>query len=159
MERYGLIDRFVKYYDEGEIEFPPDWDEIPMEIEARVGLANLEKYDEIIKCRIESAQKYFEYYKNNSQIRLPSNNQGVTFSHFVAIVENRGQCLKEYLKKGIQLGWLIEYNIPEMKAYGAHRPEEFPIAARYARTTINLPVWGGAKIAEAVIKNVMSKLS
>ena len=155
LERYGLIDRFVKYYDESEIEFPSDWDEMPIETEARVGLANLEKYDEIIKRRIESAQEYFEYFKNNSEIRLLPYNKGVTFSHFVALVENRDQCLQEYLRKGIQLGWLIEYNIPEMKAYGAHRPEEFPTAARYARTTINLPVWGGAKIAETVIKNIM----
>jgi len=155
LERYGLIDRFVKYYDESEIAFPSDWNDMPIEIEARVGLANLGKYDEIIKRRIESAQEYFEYFKNNSEIRLPPYNKGVTFSHFVALVENRDQCLQEYLGKGIQLGWLIEYNIPEMKAYGAHRPEEFPTAARYARTTINLPVWGGAKIAETVIKNIM----
>ena len=48
LERWGLLDRFVRYYDESEITFPSDWDEMPSEIEARVGLSNLEKYDEII---------------------------------------------------------------------------------------------------------------
>jgi hypothetical protein len=49
--------------------------------------------------------------------------------------------LRESLKRGIQLGRLIEYSIPEMTAYGAHSPEEFPISASYARSAINLPVW------------------
>ena len=72
----------------------------------------------------------------------------------VALVEDRDQWLKEYLKKGIQLGWLIEYNIPEMQGYGCHKPEEFPIAAQYARMAINLPVWGAAKLTEKVAKKI-----
>jgi perosamine synthetase len=155
LERHGLLDHFVKYYEESEIGFPSDWDEMPTELEARVGLANLQKYDEIIRRRRDNAQRYLSGIKARIGMKLPSNDEGATFSHFVVLVESRDRWLRECLKRGIQLGWLIEYNIPEMKAYGEHRPEEFPVAASYARTTINLPVWGGAKITQTVIKNMM----
>jgi len=151
LERHDLLDRFVRYYDESEIEFPLDWDEIPAEIEARVGLANLEKYDEIIECRRANAQKYFSNLKDKVGIKLPPNDEGATFSHFVILVENRERWLKEYLKRGIQLGGLIEYSIPEMRAYGTHSPQEFPVAASYARSTINLPVWCNRRVADRVV--------
>ena len=151
LERHGLLDHFVKYYDESEIKFPSDWDEMPAEIEARVGLANLEKYGEIIRGRRDNAEKYFSALRETIEIELPPNDEGATFSHFVVLVENRERWLVEYLKEGVQLGWLIEYNIPEMKAYGEHRPEEFPVAAQYARATVNLPIWGDVKIGKQLI--------
>jgi len=152
LERYGLIDRFVKYYDESEIDFPLDWDEMPAEIEARVGLANLDKYDEIIQRRIDSARRYFMHFKDSPDIRLPPDDKGATFSHFVVLVEEKDKWLREYLMNGVQLGWLIEYSIPEMQAYGGHEPEEFAIAAKYARTTINFPVCG-IKVCNKVIES------
>ena len=154
LERFGLLDRFVKYYDETKIEFPSDWDEMPAEIEARVGLANLEKYDEVISRRTDSARTYFGYNKSAPKMRMPPDTPGATMSHFVVLVEDRDRWLKEFLKKGIQVGSLIEYNIPEMEAYGANSPEAFPVAAQYARKAINFPVWGGEKLAQKVIRKV-----
>jgi perosamine synthetase len=151
LERHGLIDYFVKYYNESEIKFPSDWDEMPAEIEARVGLANLEKYEEIIRRRVANAEKYFSQLKETIEMELPPNDQGATFSHFVVLVKNRERLLMEHLKKGVQLGWLIEYNIPEMKAYGEHRPEEFPVAASYARSTINLPVFCEREVVNWIV--------
>jgi len=151
LERHGLIDHFVKYYDESEIKFPSDWDEMPAEIEARIGLANLEKYEEIIRRRIDNARRYFSGLKDSTGTKLPSNAERATFSHFVVLVENKDRLLRECLKRGIQLGWLIEYNIPEMKAYGAHNPQKFPVAASYARSAINLPVWGDVRIRKQLI--------
>jgi dTDP-4-amino-4,6-dideoxygalactose transaminase len=146
-----LLDRFVRYYDESEIEFPTDWDEMPAEIEARVGLANLEKYDKIIRQRTGDALKYFSHLKDKIGMKLPPNDEGATFSHFVVLVTDRERWLRKYIKKGIQLGWLIEYNVPEMRAYGAHSPQEFPVAASYARSTINLPVSSGLRVARLIV--------
>jgi len=151
LERHGLIDHFVKYYDESEIIFPSDWNEMPAEIEARVGLANLEKYGEIIRRRKANAERYFSTLKEINGSKLPPNDKGATFSHFVVLVENRDRWLREFLKKGIQLGWLIEYSIPEMKPYGAHNPQEFPLAANYARLAVNLPVWEDERIGKQLI--------
>ena len=60
LERKGILDRFVKYYDESEINFPADWNWLPSEIEARVGLVQLRKYDEIIRQKIGNSKKWRE---------------------------------------------------------------------------------------------------
>ena len=61
LERRGFLDRFVKYYEEDKIYFPNDWNEYPAEVEARVGLSQLKKYDYIVKMKIKNAKKWMEY--------------------------------------------------------------------------------------------------
>ena len=116
------------------------WDEMPTEIEARVGLVNLEKYDKIIKRRTKNAKKYFDYFKDSSSIQLPVEDRDATFSHFVALVDNRNTWLEEYFQKGIQLGWLIEYSIPYMRAYHKYRCHDCPVSLEYSYKAINLPL-------------------
>ena len=175
LERSGLLNRFAKYYDETVIDMPEGYLEGMCGIEARVGTANVERYETIINKRRTAAKYYFDHLRNSEQgIRntehrvkskiseffvhdpltfiLPPQVEGATYSHFVVQVHDREKCLQQAIRKNVQLGWLIEYNIPEMKGYGKRRPEEFPVAATYARTTINLPVWGGVTLAEKIVK-------
>lgn len=51
LENMGLIDRFVKYYDESKIYFPEDFGDLMLPIEARVGLEQIKKYPKIIQRR------------------------------------------------------------------------------------------------------------
>jgi dTDP-4-amino-4,6-dideoxygalactose transaminase len=161
LERSSLLNYFVQYYDESKIDMPEDYTLEMSRLEARVGLENVKSYHQIIDRRRAAAHHYFASLTDKSdswQHRVPQENtfilppkiDGSTYSHFVIQVSDRAKLLKSCIQTGIQLGWLIEYNIPEMKSYGARPPEEFPIAARYARRAINLPVWGGAKLAEKV---------
>jgi len=159
IERVGLLNHFVKYFDESKIDMPVDYLEGMCGIEARVGIRNIDRYDELIKKRRSASNHYFKHLANISGVRLPPKTDGATYSHFVIRVHNREKWLKIAIKMGVQLGWLIEYNIPEMVAYGEHRPEEFPVAAKYARTTVNLPVWGGEKIGKEILKNVSFRTS
>lgn len=174
LERSGLLNKFVKYYDESKIDMPLDYLQQMISIEARVGRENIRRYDKIIQNRREAALVYFEKFgfeaANNKKLDFvspatrpdvrdqhspftpPLKVEGATYSHFTVQVSNRDEWLKQGIKNGVQVGWLIEYNIPEMNAYGRHSPEGFPIAARYARTTINLPVWCGKNIAAKVVK-------
>lgn len=186
LERSGLLNYFVQYYDENKIDMPEDYLEELCGLEARVGLANLIRYKQIIKKRRTAAQYYFSNLTNvvnsqSSMVRglvfpikassglgslvsgpqyfiLPPKVSGASYSHFVLQVPDREKWLKRAFAKGIQLGWLIEYNIPEMKAYGGHCPEEFPVAASYARATINLPVWGGAKETRKVVRMISAMI-
>ena len=66
-------------------------------------------------------------------------------------VPDREIWLKKGIKAGVQLGWLIEYSIPEMHAYGGHKSEDFPISGKLAKTALNLPMWGGVRIAKRVV--------
>ncbi|GAG66796.1 unnamed protein product, partial [marine sediment metagenome] len=150
MERMHLIDYFVQYYNEYKIDMPSDYLHQMTPLEARVGTENVKRYNTIIKNRRRAANYYFEHLDNKPNFKLPPKIEGATYSHFVVQVSDRDAWLQWALTHNIQLGWLIEYNIPEMEAYGAHSPDEYPQAASYARKTINLPVWGGAFIHRRV---------
>jgi perosamine synthetase len=152
LERSGLLNRFVKYFDEGKIDMPPDYLCQMASIEARIGIENVGRHEDIIKNRQEAAEYYFEHLENKPDFILPPKIKGATYSHFVVRVNDRNIWLQKGILRGVQLGWLIEYSIPEMKAYGGYSPINFPIAGKYARSTINLPVWGGAHVARKVTR-------
>jgi len=147
LERLGLLNHFVQYYNETRIDMPVDYLEGMCRVEAQVGTENIKQYEMIISRRRAAAKYYFDNCPDNNEFNLPPIVTGATYSHFVVQVPDRNRWLQKGIRMGIQLGWLIEYNIPEMMAYGGHRRDEFPVAATYARTTINLPVWGGEELA------------
>lgn len=139
IERKGYIDGFVKYYNESQISFPKDWDELPCSIEAKVGLIQLKKYDFIVEKRISNANKWMGLLKNED-IKFLKTIKGTTFSHCVGLVEDREKWKEKWRKKGIQLGEIIEYSIPEMSAYKKYKKKDFPIANYYRKRTVNFPI-------------------
>ncbi len=139
LENMGLLDKFVKYYDEDKIYFPDDFEDIMLSIEARVGLEQIKKYPEIIQRRRAISEYYIENLKDVKNLKLPPMMEGATYSHFVCLVDNREKWLKEARKHGIQLGQLIEYSIPYMKAYMKYKNGEYPVSLYYSKHTINLP--------------------
>jgi len=147
LERLGLINHFVQYYDDTKIDMPSDYLEGMCGVEARVGTANIDRYETIINKRRAAAKYYFEHLVDKPDFKLPPEVEGATYSHFVVKVDDRDKWLQRAIGRGIQLGWLIEYNIPEMNVYENHKQEEFPVAAHCSRSSINLPVWGGKKLA------------
>jgi perosamine synthetase len=153
IERSGLLKNFVQYYDEGKIDMPVDYLESMSKLEARVGLVNLSRYESIIRARKEAASYYF---KNISKIsftpfKMPPQVDGATYSHFIIQVPDKKLWLHKGVRNGVQLGQIIEYCIPHMTAYGNHSPEKYNIAGSYAQHSINLPLWGGAKISSEVL--------
>jgi perosamine synthetase len=150
-ERLEMLNHFVRYYDEDNIDMPRDYLQQMAPVEARVGRINVNRYHAIIQNRRAAAEVYFDHLPDNSNFVLPPRTPGATYSHFAVQVRDRKKWLRNGLKKGLQLGWLIEYNIPEMRVYGERRREDFPIAGKYSRSLINLPVWGGIRIAKKVV--------
>lgn len=144
MERKKLLDRFVKYYEEGSIDMPADWDQMPCELEARVGLVQLGKYDEIISLRKQNALRYIEQFRNNADIVFLPYDEGCTYSHCVALVADRNKWVNDYQGKSVQLGILIEYSVPEMKAYRKYKLKAYPLSEYYSGHTINFPNWPSA---------------
>jgi dTDP-4-amino-4,6-dideoxygalactose transaminase len=158
LERMSWLNKFVKYYDEFVVDMPPDYLEAMTKVEARVGKANIDRYHEIIKSHIDAVNLYSNLLKSHSDIRLPPQVSGATYSHFPVEVKNRNWFLQKGINCSVQLGWLIEYCVPLMKSYGEHSREEFPEAAKYAETIINLPVWGGSKIAKKVVMRIFKNI-
>lgn len=153
LERRGLLNHFVKYYDETRIDMPVDYLEGMCEVEARVGSENVKRYEKIISRRQAAAKYYFDNCPDNDDFRLPPRTTGATYSHFVVQVPNRKMWLQKAIQKGVQLGWLIEYNIPEMRTYGEYNAD-FYFASGYAKSTINLPVWGGEQLAKKILRHI-----
>lgn len=140
LERKGVLDRFVKYFEENKIYFPDDWNLYPSKIEARVGLSQLQKYENIIEKRVQNARSWREKLKIEN-IEFKNHIDGATYSHCVALVDNRDEWLEKYRKSGIQLGILIEYSIPYMSAYEKYKKGEYPVSLMYSKTSINFPNW------------------
>lgn len=138
LERKGGLDRFVKYYEEDKIFFPNDWNWYPAKIEARVGLSQLKQYDQMLQTRVSNTMKWREKLKTENIIFHP-HIEGCTYSHCTGLVDDRTTWLEEYRKKGIQLGILIEYSIPYMKAYEKYRKKEYPKSLHYSQKTVNFP--------------------
>ena len=141
LERSGILNRFVKYYDEGVIDFPGDWDELPCDAEARVGLVQLAKYDQIIAKRRAASERYTAHFEQCDDITVLPMTEGATYSHYVGVVENRQAWVDRFRKHKVQLGILIEYSVPEMAAYQKYKRGEYPRSAYYSEHCINLPNW------------------
>lgn len=160
LERSGLLNRFVKYYDEGVIDMPADYLEQMASVEARVGMVQLSKYETIITNKRANASRYFDIFKNISELQLPHLNDGATYSHFTLLVPERSSVVKEALKDSIQLGILIEYCIPQMSVYKEYsNGEEFPHSSRFAQHTLNLPVYAGLSTNSSVFDRLYRVLS
>ncbi len=157
LERSSLLNRFVKYYDEAKIDMPKDYLEGMTPIEARVGLVQLKKYDSIVENRRKMAKFYDENLRNISDLRLPPIVEGATYSHYVPRVKNRNRILRKFLKKGIQLGWLIEYCIPRMGSYSEQ--SNYKVAEKLSINTINIPIYDQIKRnkAEYIVQQVWEK--
>lgn len=140
LERKGALDSFVKYYEEGVIDFPSDWDQMPEPVEARIGKVQLNNYKLLVNKRIELATSIISRYKNDDELRFIENSQGATFSHLVAIVDDREEWVQKYRNENIQLGILIEYSIPEMTAFKKYRTVHTPVSDYYANHCINFPL-------------------
>ena len=139
LESKGWLDRFVKYYEEDKIDFPSDWDYYPSEIEARIGLNQLKKYDGIISERRKRAREMIESMHDCEDIRMLPFDEGATFSHIVGRVQDREKWIDRYSNQGKQLGILIEYSIPRLGAYKKFCERETRMADEYAECTINFP--------------------
>jgi hypothetical protein len=79
--------------------------------------------------------------------------EGATYSHYVVRVPQRETTMREMENKGVQLGQLIEYSIPDMPAYKCFaNGVQMANSLRCSTEAINLPIWGGKSLAIRVDK-------
>ena len=143
-EKTPLLDHFTKaYHLDGVICLPPDYLDKMTDLEARVGLAQVQKYPEIIRCRIAHAYYYAEHLRGIPCLVLPPIVEGATYSHYPVWVQDRRPWFAAARKVGVQLGQLIEYSIPEMPSYRQYKDRDFPNSFTAMNGMINLPVHAG----------------
>jgi len=142
-EKTALLNYYTKaYHLDSAIHFPPDHLQQISSVEAQVGIEQLKKYPEIVRKRRELARLYHAQLSGSPGINLPPQEEGATWSHFSIRVGKREEVMRRLRQKGVQLGHLVEYSIPELPAYRPYAADtSFPNAARCSRETINLPIY------------------
>ena len=83
LERSGLLNRFVKYFDEEKIDMPLDFLHPLTPLEARVGKVQCNKYSDIVKHRSALATIYTNQLCKLNYIKLPPSPPGAPFFPFV----------------------------------------------------------------------------
>ncbi|MBI5952679.1 MAG: DegT/DnrJ/EryC1/StrS aminotransferase family protein [Chloroflexi bacterium] len=140
-EETPLLNYFTKaYHLDNKIHFPPDYLDQMLNLEAKIGLAQLQKYSEIVRRRRENAEYYVRQLQGTGNLILPPLVDGATYSHFVVRVADRKPIMRSLAQKGIQLGQLIDYSIPHMEMYKRYSDNEFANSFLSSQKTINIPI-------------------
>lgn len=139
-ERTPLLNRFTKsYHLDNKIHFPPDYLDNMLDIEAAVGMMQLNKYPEIISRRRTNAVWYDKHLERREGWVFPPLVEGATYSHYVVRVPGRSLVVNEWADKGVHLGDLIQYSIPDTAPYERYL-QRCSNAASASHQTINFPV-------------------
>lgn len=140
--RTTLLDRLTKaYHLDEEVRFPPDAAEQMRPIEARVGLAQLQKYGWMIERRRAHAQAYLDGLASVPGWVLPPMPDGATFSHFPVRVPDRQAAVDHFARHGVHLGEVVEYSVGHLPAYQRFAEgAALPNSLYCSEHMINLPV-------------------
>lgn len=154
----AILDSETKYYDEEKISFPDNWRRPLSRPEAAVGIIQLRRLEKFEQRRREIARFYCEQLTNVRHLAFPSFEPEASYSHFPATLApdiDRETYIASAAKKGIQLGRVIEYCVPDMAAYtNLFGSGNCPLASAAADNTINLPM--SPALTERQIRNVAS---
>ena len=139
-EKTSLLNKLTKsYHLDDKIHFPPDYLDLMSDVEAAVGLVQLEKYEDIIESRRKKALWYDQNLERRKGWKFPPILQGATYSHYTVMVPDREKVVEEFAARGIQLGKLIDYSIPDLKSYRS-LDSKCSIGSKVKFLTINYPL-------------------
>jgi perosamine synthetase len=139
-EKTPLLDRLTRsYHLDDRIELPPDHLDRMLDVEAAVGIAQLEKYPHLVARRRANAAFYDEHLERKPGWNLPPLVEGATYSHYVVRAPDRAASVREAARKGVHLGELIQYSLPGLSGYAA-TAEPCPNSERASECTINIPI-------------------
>ncbi len=141
-EKTPLLNKLTKsYHLDDKIHFPPDYLDKMLNVEAAVGLAQLKRYPKIIAQRRANAAWWNENLPRKVDWFFPPVIAGATYSHYVVRVPSRKMVIQEWGRKGINLGELIQYSIPNLSGYKSDL-DDCINSYQASLHTINFPLVG-----------------
>ncbi|WP_193370353.1 DegT/DnrJ/EryC1/StrS family aminotransferase [Pelagibius marinus] len=149
LSRLGVLDRFIRYFDEFKIDMPADYLTEMAPFEAMIGIGQLKRYQDIVSHRRMIAGRYHHALSGAKHLTLPPNPEGATFSHYVVRTDDAARYLALAEDAGIELGELIDYFVPDLPAYKDHLSFGAGIGRRYVGRVVNLPVHRGVDVGVA----------
>lgn len=142
ISRLGVLDRFIRYYEDDQITMPRDYLDGLTDFEAAIGTMQCSRYHELIEKRRWLAERYLSALKECSHLNLPRQVSGRTWSHFTVGTPAAASYLRAHAQQGIELGELLEYYIPDMKSYRSYRNLDRGVARSHVGNVVNLPLHG-----------------
>lgn len=143
-----LLDKFLVDYSEDVDNIPEYYFKPLLNSQARIGLIQLDKHDEMVNKRQEIARFYYENLINEKSIILPPIVDGAIYSHYVIRVKNRQEFISKMRKKGISIGSYFDYCIPELNAYRKYKKGDYPNSVICSNEVVNLPNHPGLSYKE-----------
>lgn len=129
------------YHRDGQIRFPPDYLDEMLPIEATVGLEQLRKSSDIVCRRKAHASAYDRDLAHKPGVERPPLIDGATYSHYVVRVRDRERVTAAMRRRGVLVGRVIDYCVPELAEYRESASGgTFPNAHLSSEQVINLPV-------------------
>lgn len=139
-EKTSLLNRLTRsYHLDGKIHFPPDAFDRMLDVEAAVGLEQLKKYPMIIESRRTVAKWYDENLDRPEGWAFPPIVDGATYSHYVVRVPDRKKVVDAMAAKGVHLGELIQYSVPELSGYNENKITSL-FSIKASLSSINIPM-------------------
>lgn len=159
--RMGLLDRWREKSDGKAMGMPKDYLEMLSGVEARVGLVQLGSYGAVVEQRKRAADFYHRELRDMPGFEAVPLVEGATYSHCVATTDHRDDLLDYALSRGVQLGELFDYCLPETEVYRSRlgNREGYPFAHRHSRTVVNLPCGSSRRADEKVVKVIQEFFS
>ncbi len=143
-----LLDKFLVDYSEDMDTIPENYFKPLLNLQARIGLIQLDKYDEMVKKRQDIAKFYYENLKDEGFIVLPPLIDGAIYSHYSVRIKNKDEFIVKMRERGISVGSYFDYCIPELKAYNPYKRGEYPNSVICSREIVNLPNHPGLSLKE-----------
>jgi dTDP-4-amino-4,6-dideoxygalactose transaminase len=134
-------------------EMPSDYATAFADFQARIGLAQLEKFDSIVARHRAWAEFYDRELHDIPGISLAPIIPGATYGSYTVRVEHRDEIdfWGQMRVRGINIGeeTRFDYALPYLKPYRPYAKGTYPYAEQAAREVVNLPNYAGLSIASA----------
>lgn len=132
------------------------------DVHAAIGLAQLRKFDLILRMRKENAELYTKLLKKLSNVKPPPNIEGRTWFVYVAEFEDRDKIAKELNSKGIESKPYFPpvHLQPPYRSLG-FKEGDFPICEEISSRVLALPFYTNMKSADIqyVVDNIIDAYS
>lgn len=136
----SFLNKYTKsFHLDEKIHFPKDYDQHMANIEAKIGIIQLNKYDKIIDERRRQAKNYVKAFQFEKKIQICGSIAGATYSHFPARVSDKKAFIEGLRKEGVEIGEVLQYSIPHLPCY-ANLGYNCKNAKYASKHTINLPL-------------------
>jgi len=126
-------------WSQDKIEMPEDAFDSFSSLQAKIGLLQLKKLNQINK-KSEDISKWYKKYLDPKFIKFQNNNKIIT--HFNIFINNRNKMRKYLFENGINTGIALDYSVPLTKAYRkSNMINKFENSKKIGDEIINLPCY------------------